>query len=82
MHYVYILKSEKDNRLYIGCSSDLKNRIKNHNEGLVDATKHRRLLELIYYEAYNDKKLAREREIQLKKFGSSYQGLIKRLKLK
>jgi len=41
MFYIYVLKSEKDNCLYVGFSSNLKNRIKEHNEGLVIATKNR-----------------------------------------
>jgi len=34
---------------------------------------------LIYYEAYNNKNLAEERERKLKKFGSAYSGLLKRI---
>jgi len=79
MHFVYILKSEKDLGYYIGCSSDVQFRFKQHDNGLVSSTKHRRPLELIYYEAYNIKELAVRREINLKKFGSAYSGLLKRI---
>ncbi|PIS14835.1 hypothetical protein COT64_00575 [Candidatus Shapirobacteria bacterium CG09_land_8_20_14_0_10_39_12] len=51
MFYVYILKSKKDNNLYTGYSSDLKERIKWHSEGKSQATKWRLPIELIYYEA-------------------------------
>lgn len=51
MFYTYVLKSEKDNKLYIGHSDDLKKRIVKHNKGLVLSTKHRRPLKLVYYEA-------------------------------
>ncbi len=66
MFYVYILKSKKDNNLYTGYSSDLKERIKWHSEGKSQATKWRLPIELIYYEAYKDKKDATKREIFLK----------------
>lgn len=62
MYYTYILKSEKDEQLYIGFTQDLRKRIGEHNSGLVDATKDRRPLVLIYYEACMDKKKAIGRE--------------------
>lgn len=66
MYYVYILFSEKDKLLYTGFSSDLKARIEKHNNGFVKATKYRRSLKLIYYEAYLHEFDARRREIYLK----------------
>ena len=62
MHYVYILQSQKDKRLYIGYSANLKLRIIEHNQGKVIATKNRRPLVLIGYEAYLNKKDAMDRE--------------------
>ncbi|MFC1613552.1 GIY-YIG nuclease family protein [Patescibacteria group bacterium] len=82
MYYVYLLKSLKDKGYYIGYSSDLKIRFIQHADGEVKATKNRRPIEVIYYEAYNFKELAQERERQLKNFGSAYTGLLKRLRLK
>ncbi len=82
MHYVYILKSRKDNRLYIGYTSSVVKRLREHKSGKVFNTKSRLPIELIYYEAYNGEEEARERERRLKQFGSSYSGLIKRLGLK
>lgn len=81
MHYVYILKSKKDNQLYIGETSDLKRRFKEHNDGKSEATKHRVPFELIYYEAYPNSLLAKQREHKLKKFGQSYYQLKKRIGL-
>jgi len=46
---------------------------------IVKSTKNRRPLDLIYYEAYSNKKLAQEREKKLKQFGSAYKELIKRI---
>ncbi len=82
MYYVYVLKSLKDLKLYFGYSSNLRLRFLQHQSGLVESTRHRRPLELIYYEAYNKKELAEERERNLKKFGSAYKGLLRRLHLR
>ena len=66
MYYVYILLSEKDGKLYIGSTPDLKKRIHKHSHGYVLATKYRRPIKLIYYEAYLSPRDARRREIFLK----------------
>lgn len=66
MYYVYILKSKKDGKLYTGCTDDLKKRVGLHNAGRVEATKLRRPLILIYYEAYLNKSDAFLREKWLK----------------
>ena len=79
MFYVYLLKSEKDQGYYIGYTSDLQRRFQEHLHGLVDATKHRHPIKLLYYEAYQGESDARERESKLKQFGSAYTGLLKRL---
>ena len=79
MFYVYLLLSLKDNKFYIGYTSDLRIRFKQHINGEVEATKYRRPLKLIYYESYLEKNMARERERKLKQFGSAYNGLMKRL---
>ncbi len=66
MFYVYILQSLKDNKLYIGYSSNLKKRFVEHRRGIVSSTKNRRPIVLIYYEAYRSEKDARIREKFLK----------------
>jgi len=62
MHYTYVLKSLKDNELYVGYSENLKNRFQEHSDGHVPATVDRRPLQLIYYEACLSKKRALYRE--------------------
>lgn len=62
MHYVYILLSEKDRKFYIGYSENLTIRLKAHNSGSVTATKLRRPLKLVFYEAYFSKQDAIRRE--------------------
>ncbi len=80
MFYVYILKSKKDNKLYIGYTEDLKRRIAEHQKGRVENTSHRLPVELIYYESYRDIDDAKAREKSFKKSGSVYNGLVKRIK--
>lgn len=66
MYYVYILVSQKNRDIYIGYSTDLRKRLRDHNSGFVDATKVNRPWDLIYYEAYQAKLDATKRERQLK----------------
>ena len=47
MFYIYILKSLKDNNLYIGRTNNLERRFREHNAGLVSSTKSRRPLVLL-----------------------------------
>lgn len=62
MYYTYVLRSKKDNKLYIGFTEDLKKRFIEHNKGYVDSTSCRRPFELVYYEACLDKDKAVKRE--------------------
>lgn len=62
MFYTYVLKSKKDNDLYIGFTDNLKKRFAEHNRGLVDATKYRIPFILVYYEACLAEKKAIQRE--------------------
>jgi len=66
MYYTYVLRSEKDEKLYVGFTEDLKTRTKQHCSGKVEATKHRRPLKLIYYEACLNRVKAIKREKYLK----------------
>ncbi|MEK6691560.1 MAG: GIY-YIG nuclease family protein [Nitrospirota bacterium] len=65
-YYVYVLKSIKDSKLYIGYTEDLKKRIKEHWGGKVLSTKTRMPVELVFYEAYRNKYDALRREKYLK----------------
>jgi len=79
MFYVYILKSLKDNNLYIGSTNNLSRRLKDHNEGRVFSTKGRVPFEIIYYEAYKAEKDARKRERNLKLRSRAHAQLRKRI---
>ena len=60
---VYIIKSSKDNKRYIGCTKNILRRLDEHNNDLVKSTRNRRPLELIYTEGFENKSdaIARER---------------------
>jgi putative endonuclease len=79
MHFVYLLLSSVDKKFYIGLSTDIDKRLSDHNHGRVKSTKERRPLELLYYEAYLDKRDAVQREKFLKS-GSGHKFLRKQLK--
>lgn len=70
-YFVYILLSHKDNKLYVGCTHDLEQRLKDHNRGKVSATKLRRPFVRIYYEEFQDKTIAFNRERFLKSLWSA-----------
>jgi predicted GIY-YIG superfamily endonuclease len=65
MFYVYILKCA-DGTPYTGCTNDLKDRVKRHIAGYVDATKSRLPIELENYLAFKDEKIAFRFEKYLK----------------
>jgi putative endonuclease len=69
MNYcVYILRSLKDGKFYIGSTSNVKTRLSFHNAGLQRSTKSRIPFELIYSEEYNSKTEALKREKQIKSY--------------
>jgi len=66
MFYVYILQSKKNKELYVGCTNNLKERFKKHNDGLVFSTRSNIPYIIIHYEYFLDKKDAFLREKWLK----------------
>ncbi|MBL7078289.1 GIY-YIG nuclease family protein [Candidatus Shapirobacteria bacterium] len=73
MFYTYVIKSKKDDNLYVGFTGNLEKRIVEHYKGLVEATRGRRPLKLVYYEACLSKNKALRREKYLKTgFGRSF----------
>lgn len=69
MYYVYVLKSVKSDRIYIGVTSDIQKRLVYHNTGKVTSTKPYFPYTVIYTEEYELKKEALQRERQIKKSG-------------
>jgi len=58
----------KDMNFYTGFTGNLKLRFEQHNNGLVESTKDRSPLKLIYYEACLDQNDAKRREKYLKSY--------------
>lgn len=65
-HVVYFIKSCIKERYYIGCTTDIEKRLKEHNAGKTKSTKSYIPWKLIYFEEFNDKKAAYKREWFLK----------------
>lgn len=65
-YYVYVLKSLKDNKNYIGFTNNLLRRYAEHQQGKNVSTAKRLPLELIFYEAFRNKEDALRREEYLK----------------
>ena len=66
-YYVYIMTNKIDTVLYTGVTSDLKKRIWEHKEKVIDGfTKKYNINKLIFFEIYNDPENAILREKQIK----------------
>ncbi|MBK8946942.1 MAG: GIY-YIG nuclease family protein [Ignavibacteriae bacterium] len=65
-YFTYVLKSEKDCKMYTGYTQNIDLRFEQHNKGLVKSTVHRRPLKLVYYEACLSQEDALHREKYLK----------------
>ena len=67
MYTVYVLYSKKFDKIYIGYTSDLKQRLLSHNELAKKGwTINYRPWELMHKEEFTEKKFAMKREIELK----------------
>ena len=72
MHYVYLLKNERTQSIYIGVSSNLRRRLTEHQKSAP--------WKLVYYEAFLDLQDARDRERKLKNYGAGLGHLKNRLR--
>ena len=81
MFHVYVIQSKKDQSLYVGFTTDLGKRMKEHNDGLSGLTKSLAPWELIYNESFKDRGLTVKREKSLKYFGKAYGQLKRRIGL-
>lgn len=80
MFFVYILKSIKFKKLYIGLTNNLSKRLKQHNKGLVKSTQSYRPFKYVYIEGYLFKKEAYQREENLKLRANAWNQLKRRIK--
>lgn len=70
---VYILASKRNGTLYIGVTSDLRKRVWEHKQGLVEGfTKRYHVHDLVLYELCDDMATAIAREKQLKKWNRAW----------
>ncbi|MCL4367285.1 GIY-YIG nuclease family protein [Patescibacteria group bacterium] len=67
---VYILKSLRSGRYYIGSTTNLGRRLKEHNLGKTKSLKYSRPLEVVFSQDYNSAEEARKVEYKLKSFKS------------
>lgn len=77
MYYVYLLKSNKNNWIYIGITSNLQRRLIEHCSGKNYSTRKYLPIRLAYYEAYYSELDAKKREKSLKQYGNTL-GLLKK----
>jgi len=61
-YYTYVLKSLADGKFYTGYTKNLNLRFEQHSKGLVESTKIRRPLVLIYFEGCLNQSDALKRE--------------------
>ncbi|MBA7675904.1 hypothetical protein ES703_84143 [subsurface metagenome] len=64
-YFVYVLQNP-ERRLYIGFTSDLDRRVRQHQEGKGGWTRSRGPWKLVYYEVFTDRLEAMRRERNLK----------------
>lgn len=83
MYSVYIIKSLVNGKYYIGCTSNLEERLNAHNRGSNHSTKNYRPWRLIGNEEYADRKDAYHREKQIKSYkgGKAFKELIKNFQI-
>lgn len=70
MFWMYILHNPETDRFYIGSTSDLERRLKQHSKGYTRTTKVLKTYNLVYKEEYKTLMEARLREKQLKSYKS------------
>ena len=66
-YYTYILTNKSNKVIYVGMTNDLKRRVYEHENHLIDGfTSKYHVTKLVYYEEYNDPMdaIAREKEIK------------------
>ena len=66
LFFVYVLRSEKRDRYYIGSTQDVAQRLAQHNAGMMKGTRGLRPWRLVHAEAWETRAQARQREGQIK----------------
>ncbi|MCM8829723.1 MAG: GIY-YIG nuclease family protein [Candidatus Omnitrophica bacterium] len=64
MYYVYVIKSIKSSKIYVGFTNKTpEERLKEHNSGTTIWTRKERPFTMIYWEEYTSKDFEKKREI-------------------
>ncbi|PVD51730.1 endonuclease [Terrimonas sp.] len=66
MFFVYVIRSEIDERFYVGLTEDVERRLKEHNSKKTKSTKGYIPWKLCFFETFKTRIEARKREIYLK----------------
>ena len=67
MYFVYLLKSDKDGRFYIGHTQDIQIRLQYHNSGRSKYTRNRGPWKLLAFKSFDSRSEAMREEMRLKK---------------
>ena len=71
--FLYIVSNRRNGVLYIGVTNDLVRRCNQHRNGMVDGfTKQYGLKKLVYYEAYDEIRVAIQREKTMKHWSRAW----------
>jgi putative endonuclease len=71
--WVYFLTNRPNGVLYVGVTDDLVRRVWEHREGVAKAfTKRYGLKRLVYFEGYDDIRIARQREQNIKHYARAW----------
>lgn len=78
MHYVYIIRSQKNHQFYIGSTKDVRDRIKQHERSETKSLKNKGPFEIVCIEEFVTKTEALKREKQIKRYkgGRAFKKLI------
>jgi putative endonuclease len=78
MFYVYVLRSQKTEKFYIGQTQDISNRVLEHNNGKTISTRSGRPWVLVHTEVFATRSdaIKRERELKSKKSHQAIEILI------
>lgn len=66
IYYIYAIVSEVDQRIYVGFTTDVQKRLKEHNNGKTTSTKGYRPRNILVVEEVTNREEARKREKYLK----------------
>ena len=72
-YYLYMMTNKYNNVLYVGVTNDIKRRVLEHRQGVVDGfTKKYNCHKLVWFEQYSDIRLAIEKEKTIKNWRREY----------